>query len=156
MPKQVEYTPESKDQAVRLVAAEREPNDSRSAASARLGPRLGVETPTLYSWVKQAIPRSEVAAVPGSVEELRAANAALRKENRELARANDILQAAASSSGRSSTADRRSSRVHRGASHALHTGVAVGVRADLQSAGDLSIDGPVCDRATDVCSAPRR
>ena len=32
----------------------------------------------------------------GSAEDLRAANAQLRKENRELARANDILQAAAS------------------------------------------------------------
>jgi hypothetical protein len=36
-----------------------------------------------------------VAAPPGSVEELRAQVSALRKENRELARANSILQAAA-------------------------------------------------------------
>ena len=96
MPEKLEYTREFKDQAVRLVAAERAPNESRSVACARLGPKLGVKTPMLYGWVKQAIPRGEVSAVPGSVEELRAANAALRKENRELARANDILQAAAS------------------------------------------------------------
>jgi transposase len=50
----------------------------------------------LYGWVKKAGPRAQPAAAPGSVEELRAQNAALRKENRELARANDILQAAAS------------------------------------------------------------
>lgn len=96
MPKKVEYTTEFKDQVVRLIVAEREPNESRSAACARLGPRLGVKTPTLYSWVKQAIPGGSSIAAPGSVEELRAANAQLRKENRELARANDILQAAAS------------------------------------------------------------
>ena len=96
MPKKVEYPTEFKDQAVRLVVAEREPNESRSAACARLGPKLGVKTPTLYSWVKQAIPRADASGVAGSVEELRTANAALRKENRELARANDILQAAAS------------------------------------------------------------
>ena len=96
MPKKVEYTTEFKDQAVRLIVAEREPNESRSAACARLGPRLGVKTPTLYSWVKQAIPSVSSSSAPGSVEELRAANAQLRKENRELARANDILQAAAS------------------------------------------------------------
>jgi transposase len=108
MPKKVEYTPEFKDQAVRLVAAEREPNESRSAVCARLGPRLGVKTPTLYAWVKQAIPRADAVAAPGSVEELRAANAQLRKENRELARANDILQAAASFFG--AELDRRSKK----------------------------------------------
>ena len=96
MPKKLEYSREFKDQAVRLVVAERGPNESRSAACARLDPRLGVKTPTLYSWVKQAIPSVSSTAAPGSVEDLRAANAQLRKENRELARANDILQAAAS------------------------------------------------------------
>ena len=108
MPRKLEYTREFKDQAVRLVAAERTPNESRSAACARLGPKLGVKTLTLYSWVKQAIPRADAAAAPGSVEELRTANAALRKENRELARANDILQAAASFFG--AELDRQSKR----------------------------------------------
>ena len=50
MPRKLEYTREFKDQAVRLVAAERTPNESRSAACARLGPKLGVKTLTLYSW----------------------------------------------------------------------------------------------------------
>lgn len=86
MPKKVEYTTEFKDQAVRLVVAEREPNASCSAACARLGPRLAVKTPTLYSWVKQSIPSVSSSSAPGSVEELRAANVQLRKENRELAR----------------------------------------------------------------------
>ena len=94
---------------MRLVAAEREPSQSRSAACARLGPRLGVKTPTRYSWVNQAIPSASSLAVPGSVEELRAANAQLRL-----------------SSGRRSTANRRSDRVHCDAPRASDAGVAVG------------------------------
>ena len=51
---------------------------------------------TLYNWLKQSTPaKARAAAPPGSVEELRAQNAALRKENRELARANAILSDAA-------------------------------------------------------------
>lgn len=96
MPKVSEYTAEFKDRAVRLVVAERAPDESRLAACERLGPRLGVKPITLYAWVKKGVPRPASTAAPGSLEELRAQNAALRKENRELARANDILQAAAS------------------------------------------------------------
>jgi len=40
--------------------------------------------------VKKALPKPAPMTVPGSVEELRAQVAALRKENRELAPANDI------------------------------------------------------------------
>jgi transposase-like protein len=77
MPVRKEYTPEFKDQAVRFVLEEIEPDESRKQACERLAPK----------------PRPAVS--PGSVEELRAQNAALRKENRELARANAILQDAA-------------------------------------------------------------
>ena len=108
MPKVPGYTPEFKDQAVRLVVAEQGPDESRSAACERLGPRVSVKPVTLYGWVKKAVPRSSPAMVPGSIEELRAANAVLRKENRELARANEILQAAASFFG--AALDRQSKR----------------------------------------------
>ena len=51
---------------------------------------------TLYNWVKQSTPaRSRPAPPPGSVEEMRAQVTALRKENREPARANAILSDAA-------------------------------------------------------------
>ena len=96
MPKVAEYTPEFKDRAVRLVVAERGPDESRSAACERLAPKIGVKPVTLYGWVKKALPKPAVPSLPGSSEELRAQVAALRKENRELARANEILQAAAS------------------------------------------------------------
>ena len=96
MPKIPGYTPEFKDQTVRLVVAEQGPDESRKAACNRLGPRVDVNPVTLYAWVKAAVPRPVGSVAPGSIEELRAEIAALRKENRELARANDILQAAAS------------------------------------------------------------
>jgi len=96
MPKVSGYTPEFKDQAVRLVVAEQGPDESGHAACDRLAPRLHMNPSTLYGWVKKAVPGPVSGHAPGSVEELRAANAQLRKENRELARANEILQAAAS------------------------------------------------------------
>jgi transposase len=96
MPARKEYTPEFKDQAVRFVLEEIGPDESRKQACERLAPKLSVKAVTLYNWVKQSAPaRSRPPASPGSVEELRAQNAALRKENRELARANAILSDAA-------------------------------------------------------------
>lgn len=63
----------------------RPPDESGSAACQRLGPRLSVKPITWYGWVKSR---------------------RLRKENREPARANDILPAAASFFG--AAHDRRS------------------------------------------------
>lgn len=99
MPKRLEYTKEFKEQAVRFVFESIEPDESRKQACGRLAAKLNVKPVTLYNWVKAATPVSAKgpgrAVQPGSVEELRAQVAALRKENRELARANGILQAAA-------------------------------------------------------------
>lgn len=96
MPARKEYTPEFKDQAVRFVLEEIGPDESRKQACERLAPKLSMKAVTLYNWLKQSAPgKARPAASPGSVEELRALNAALRKENRELARANAILSDAA-------------------------------------------------------------
>ncbi len=94
---------------MRLVFSEIGPEESRKEACERLGSRLGVKAVTLYNWVKAgtAKPAGPV-HVPGSIEELRAQNALLKKENRELVRANEILQAAASFFG--AELDRRSKR----------------------------------------------
>jgi transposase len=109
MPVRKEYTVEFKEQAVRFVFEEIGADESRSAAVARLGPKLNVRPATLMNWVKAAAPPPARRTAPaGSVEELRAQNAALRKENRELARANEILQAAASFFG--AALDRQSKR----------------------------------------------
>lgn len=100
MPTRLEYTAEFKDQAVRLVFESMEPTESRKQACYRVAPIVNVKPVTLYNWVKAATPAAakgpgRPAAQAGSVEELRAQVAALRKENRELTRANGILQAAA-------------------------------------------------------------
>ena len=113
MPVRKDYTPEFKDQAVRFVFEEITPDESRYAACERLSPKLNVKAATLYGWVKLAVPagaravKSSVAA-PGSVEDLRAQLAAVRKENRELVRANDILRAASAFFG--AELDRQSRR----------------------------------------------
>ena len=92
-------TVEFEDRAVRFVFESIEPTESRKQACERVAPRLNVKPVTLYNWVKAATPASAKgpgrAMQPGSVEELRAQVAGLRKENRELVRANSILKAAA-------------------------------------------------------------
>jgi len=108
MPAKKEYTPEFKEQAVRFLFEEIEPDESRKHACERLAPRLSVKAVTLYNWVKQSAPaRVRPSALPGSVEDLRAQNAALRKENRELARANAILSDAAAFFGAALDRQRR-------------------------------------------------
>ena len=84
-----------------------EADESRYAACARLRPKLNVKAMTLDNWVKIATPKPlKPAAAAGSVEELKAQLAEVRKENRELARANQILQDAATFFG--AALDRRS------------------------------------------------
>jgi transposase len=109
MPAKKEYTSEFKEQSVRFVLEHIEADESRYGACQRLGPKLNVKSVTLYNWVKIATPRSaKPVATAGSVEELKAQLAAVRKENRELARANQILQDAATFFG--AALDRRSQK----------------------------------------------
>ena len=109
MPAKKEYTTEFKEQSVRFVFEHIEVDESRYAACQRLGPKLNVKAVTLYNWVKIATPKpSKPAAAAGSVEELKAQLAEVRKENRELARANQILQDAAVFFG--AALDRRSQK----------------------------------------------
>ena len=112
MPARRDFTPEFKAQAVRFLFEEIGPNESRNAACERLGPKLNVKPATLYNWVKAAAPvgarRATGPVTPGSVEELRGQLAAVRKESRELVRANEILKAASAFFG--AELDRQSRR----------------------------------------------
>jgi transposase len=109
MPPRKDYTVEFKDQAVRFVFESIEPDESRREACERLGAKLNVKSVTLYNWVKAASPaKGRPAVAAGSMEELRAQVQALKRENRELARANSILQDAASFFG--AALDRQSRR----------------------------------------------
>jgi len=108
MPAKKEYTVEFKEQAVRFVLEELEPDESRKHACDRLAPRLSVKSVTLYNWVKQSAPaKPRASAPPGSVEELRAQVQTLKKENRELVRANAILSDAAAFFGAALDRQRR-------------------------------------------------
>jgi transposase len=109
MPKLLRFTPEFKAQAVRLVFESMEPTESRKEACRRLAPKVNVKEVTLYNWVKEATAPTSTAKPPaGSVEELRVQIAQLKRENKELARANEILISAASFFG--AELDRHSKR----------------------------------------------
>ena len=88
------YPPELKERAVRMVGELRLTDPADQGVISRVARQLGVGTESLRQWVKQA----EVDA--GHPPGLRTAEhdelKELRKENKELRRANDILQAAAS------------------------------------------------------------
>ena len=84
MPKMRQFTPEFKDQAVRFVLEEIEPNESRKEACRRLASKVNVKEVTLCNWVKAASPLTDGgtarAGQAGTVEELRATVSALRME----------------------------------------------------------------------------
>jgi transposase len=109
MPRRPDFTPEFRAQAVRFVAENMEPTESRKEACERLGSKVAVKPVTLYNWVKADFPKTVGRSVAaGSLDELRAQVAALKKENRELSRANDILRAASTFFG--AELDRQSRR----------------------------------------------
>ena len=112
MPKMLQYTSEFKDRAVRFVFESIEATESRKQACERLAPKVNVKAVTLYNWVKAASPvaahGTSRAGGSATVDELRAQVLALRRENRELVRANDILKAASAFFG--AELDRQSRR----------------------------------------------
>ena len=87
------YSPELKERAVRMVLALREETGERHGSVKRVSDQLDVGVESLRSWVKQAeIDRGDRAGTTSAeAEEL----TRLRQENRELKRANEILQRAA-------------------------------------------------------------
>jgi len=88
------YSPEQKEQAVRMVFALRVELGTSQGTVKRVADQLGFGVESLRSWVKQAEidGGSRSGTTSADAEELKR----LRQENRELRRANDILKAAAS------------------------------------------------------------
>jgi len=105
-PSQKRYPPELKERAVRMVADLRRQDPGDHGVIGRVARQLGVGTESLRLWVRQA--EIDAGTSAGLTTEERAELAELRKENRELKRANDILQAAASFFG--AELDRRQKR----------------------------------------------
>jgi transposase len=89
------YPLELRRRAVRMAAEVRGDYDSESAALKAVTQKLGIgSTETLRKWVRQD--QIDSGERPGTSTEESAQLKALKKENAELKRANEILKAAAS------------------------------------------------------------
>ena len=90
MKKQIRYSPEFRERAVRLVEEQQKDGISQWAAMQSISAKLGCTAETLRRWVRQA--ERDEGKRPGltsaEAEELKR----LRRENKELKRANDILR----------------------------------------------------------------
>ena len=100
------YPPELKERAVRMVLDLRQADPGDHGVINRVARQLGVGNESLRLWVRQA--GIDGGTRTGVTTAEQAEIAELRKENRELQRANDILQAAASFFG--AELDRRSKK----------------------------------------------
>jgi transposase-like protein len=83
-----------KERAVRMVLDLKRADPADHSVITRVARQLGVGVESLRTWVKQA--EVDAGTKGGLTTEERAELVELRKKNRELERANDILQAAAS------------------------------------------------------------
>ena len=92
-PGQKRYPSELKERATKMVLDLRAQDQNDVNVISRVARQLGVGSESLRTWVKQA--EVEAGKRPGLTTEEREELKRLRKENRELQRANDILQAAA-------------------------------------------------------------
>ena len=100
------YPDELKDRAVRMVGELRAADPNDHGVITRVARQLGVGTESLRLWIKSAEVNSGVR--PGVSADERGEVAKLRRENKELRRANEILQAAATFFG--AELDRRHNR----------------------------------------------
>ena len=91
---QTRYPSELKERAVRMVRDLQRADPQDKNVISRVARQLGVGSESLRTWVKLA--EIEEGKRPGMNEAERSELKELRKEVKELRRANDILQAAAS------------------------------------------------------------
>jgi transposase len=103
---QKRYPAELKERAVKMVLELRREDPGDHGVISRVARQLGVGTESLRLWVRQAEIDGGIRAGVSTVDQAEIAE--LRKEVKELRRANDILQAAASFFG--AELDRRSKK----------------------------------------------
>ena len=92
-PSSKRYPPELKERAVRMVGELQGVDPGDQGVVSRVARQLGVGKESLRAWVKQAA--VDAGRQPGLTTAEHDELKTLRKENKELRRANDILQAAA-------------------------------------------------------------
>ena len=94
MPRHGKYPDEMRERAVRMVLDHGHEYDSQGEAICSVAEKLGPKAETVRLWVRQA--ERDTGRQPGATTEALAELKRLKRENAELRRANDILQAAAS------------------------------------------------------------
>ena len=87
------YSPQEKEQAVRMVRALREELGTSQGTVKRVAEQLGYGVESVRGWVKQA--DIDGGVTPGTTTGEQARIAELEQENRELKRANSILRSSA-------------------------------------------------------------
>src|SRR5690606_31329175 len=86
------YSPELRERAVRMVFELREQTGVKTGTIARVADQLGVHREALRTWVRQV--EVDGGQRPGTTTSDAQGMAERERENRELRRANEILQAA--------------------------------------------------------------
>jgi transposase-like protein len=92
MSKQMKFSPEVRERAVRLVREQRSEHPSLWAAVESIAPMIGCTSQTLLGWVKQD--QVESGERDGVTTSERERLKALEREVKELRRANEILKLA--------------------------------------------------------------
>jgi transposase len=105
-PSQKRYPPELRERAVRMVLDTIESTGDRNGVIARVARQLGIGDQSLRNWVRRA--EVDGGRRPGATTEQLEEIKALRRDNAELRRANEILKSAAAFFG--AELDRRQSR----------------------------------------------
>lgn len=109
MSTQRKYSAELRESSIRMVFETQEPDESLKTVCVRVAPLVDVRAMTLYGWAKQARPTTSLPArKQATVRDVEAENKALKKELREVKRANEILKAATAFFG--AEIDRQSQR----------------------------------------------
>ncbi len=86
------YSPEVRERAVRLVFEHRDEYESEWAAITSIATKFGCSTETLRNWVRKA--ETDAGQRPGVATSQQEELKTLRREVRELRRANEILRKA--------------------------------------------------------------
>ena len=92
MKKQIRYSPEVRERAVRLLYEHQGDYDYQWAAMVSIAPKIGCTPETLRTWVRQSETNQGIRGGVSTSDRERLKE--LERENRELKRANEILRKA--------------------------------------------------------------